>query len=208
MKDIWYGDKRDLVKWGVLLTLSKEFSAKRILQVAYYKKEEFEQLEIDGSKYSIPEEVKNHFRNMLNIRNMPNTIPIDVFTDEFGKVKRDPYYKNVIHNITSGIHPCRVFLDPDTGIVPASGDYKDKKDKHVLEDELKTIWDKLTNDDILTCYQHRTNRNSNKDWTMEKKDQFERALSLAAGSSKLAQGSKTAGDMVIFYCQKIYDISE
>ncbi|APH13059.1 hypothetical protein ASJ33_07770 [Dehalococcoides mccartyi] len=203
MKDIWYGDKRDLVKWGVLLTLSKEFSAKRILQVAYYKKEEFEQLEIDGSKYSIPEEVKNHFRNMLNIRNMPNTIPIDVFTDEFDN--RDSYYEKVIYNITSGIHPCLVFLDPDTGIVPASGHYKDK---HVLEDELKTIWDKLKNGDILACYQHRTNRNSNKDWAMEKKDQFERALGLAAGSSKLAQGSKTAGDMVIFYCQKICDISE
>ncbi|WP_157844579.1 hypothetical protein [Dehalococcoides mccartyi] len=34
MKDKWYGDKRDLVKWGVLLTLAKMFSARRILQVA------------------------------------------------------------------------------------------------------------------------------------------------------------------------------
>jgi len=37
VKDKWYGDKRDLVKWGILLTLAKMFSARRILQVAYYR---------------------------------------------------------------------------------------------------------------------------------------------------------------------------
>jgi hypothetical protein len=36
MKDEWYGDKRDLVKWGVLLHLAATFKATRILQVPYY----------------------------------------------------------------------------------------------------------------------------------------------------------------------------
>jgi len=37
MRDKWYADNRDLVKWGVLLTLAERHAAKHILQVLYYR---------------------------------------------------------------------------------------------------------------------------------------------------------------------------
>ena len=33
MKDEWYGDNRDLVKWGALLELARRFDASCIIQV-------------------------------------------------------------------------------------------------------------------------------------------------------------------------------
>jgi hypothetical protein len=42
VKDKWYGDNRDLVKWGVLLLLAKRYAAGRIVQVAYYRPEAIE----------------------------------------------------------------------------------------------------------------------------------------------------------------------
>jgi hypothetical protein len=202
VKDKWYGDKRDLVKWGVLLTLAKMFSARRILQVAYYRPdlpEEFLQLEIDGKEYTLPEEVKNHFLNISNIRHMLSETPIDVLADEFKNNDRDLYHQNVINNITNGAHPCLVFLDPDTGLAPPSSKCKLE---YVSEDEIKAIWSKLNRGDILACYQHRTNRDGNETWADAKKKQFEKALDLPYGSSKLVQGTKIAGDAVILYCQK------
>jgi hypothetical protein len=35
MRDIWYGDRRDLVKWGVLVELAARHDARHILQVLY-----------------------------------------------------------------------------------------------------------------------------------------------------------------------------
>ena len=32
MRDRWYADSRDLIKWGVLLRLAESFDARRVLQ--------------------------------------------------------------------------------------------------------------------------------------------------------------------------------
>ena len=37
MRDKYYADNRDLVKWGVLLTLAEQHAARHILQVMYYQ---------------------------------------------------------------------------------------------------------------------------------------------------------------------------
>jgi hypothetical protein len=37
MRDKWYVDNRDLVKWGILLRLAERYAAKHILQVLYYR---------------------------------------------------------------------------------------------------------------------------------------------------------------------------
>jgi hypothetical protein len=50
MKDQWYADNRDLVKWGVLLELCRQFHAIRILQVLCYRPSDWQEknLKIDG----------------------------------------------------------------------------------------------------------------------------------------------------------------
>ena len=50
MRDKYYTDKRDLIKWGVLLHLAEEYSLQRIIQVAYLRKTEWGRLEIDGKE--------------------------------------------------------------------------------------------------------------------------------------------------------------
>ena len=46
MKDIWYADNRDIIKWSVLLRLAEQYKAAQILQVAYYRPSRFATIEI------------------------------------------------------------------------------------------------------------------------------------------------------------------
>ena len=48
MRDKWYADKRDLVKWDGILHLCKEKQIKNILYVVYYRETEFPMIEFDG----------------------------------------------------------------------------------------------------------------------------------------------------------------
>ncbi len=54
MRNKWYSDNRDLVKWSVLLLLAEGCGADRIIQIAYYKESPFQELEIDGHQHEIP----------------------------------------------------------------------------------------------------------------------------------------------------------
>jgi len=48
VRDLYYADNRDLVKWGVLVELGARHGARHILQVLYYRPTEWPNLEIDG----------------------------------------------------------------------------------------------------------------------------------------------------------------
>ena len=196
MRDQWYGDARDLVKWGVLLHLAKSYSVKRILQVAYYRPMKWGQLEIDGQKYPIPEPVIDHFRNVLNILTMPCEPRIEVLNSLFEDRSQ---YEQLIKNEVSRQHPCIIFLDPDTGLEPDGR----PGFEHVLDSELVYVWNKMVAGDVLAFYQHQTNRNA-QPWIEPKRKQFEKALKLTRGSAKVAVGSEIAGarDVAIFYCCK------
>jgi len=63
MRDKWYADNRDLVKWGVLLTLAERYAATHILQVLYYRPTEWAQLELDGEQAPLPAAVIRHSRS-------------------------------------------------------------------------------------------------------------------------------------------------
>jgi len=39
MRNRWYSDKRDLVKWSILIHLARMTAATRILQIAYFRQE-------------------------------------------------------------------------------------------------------------------------------------------------------------------------
>jgi hypothetical protein len=68
MQDFGYGDKLDLIKWGVLLRLAERFDAGRILQIAFKPRTmKFGRLVIDGKGDDIPPGVIAHFRNLRAI---------------------------------------------------------------------------------------------------------------------------------------------
>ena len=198
MRDRWYGDKRDLVKWGVLSQLASTYRAGKILQVAYYRPNKWGSLEIDGRHYDMPDEVIEHFRDLRNIMDMRIPAQIDVLGIPFGRVNRPRYTRGIIAAVKScGCDRCIVFLDPDTGLEP-SGSAAGRQ--HVSELELASIWPGMRPGDVLVFYQHKI-RNMHL-WIEQKRVQFERALGIAHGEAKIAWGPDIVRDVAFFYCQK------
>ncbi len=195
MKDKWYGDNRDLVKWGVLLELTRRFDAEHILQVLYYRPNEWEQLEIDGEQVPLPPAVIQHFRNTSAITAIQRPPHVEVVGDRFDD--RSEYLRIVLQRLKT--HPAKprlVFLDPDTGL-----ESRHSRPEHVLNSELAEIWREMAPGDVLVFYQHQTNR-SGTPWIKEKQAQFECALGLNPGSSKVALAPKIARDVAFFFIRK------
>ncbi len=197
MKDKWYGDNRDLVKWGTLLELARRYRAKQILQVPYYVPNEWEQIEVDGKKVDIAKEVIEHFRSLGSIQNLFCSVPIKVLKDEF--VDRSKYLQSIIATVRSrSVHPGVVFLDPDTGLEPPSGNHGPT---HVLDSELVEIWKSLSSGDLLVVYQHETNRRG-EEFVGPKMRQFVSALGIVPDRVKLAHAPRVARDVAFFYAEK------
>jgi hypothetical protein len=198
MRNQWYGDKRDLIKWGVLLELARRHGAKHILQVLYYRPSSYGVLEIDGEKCSVPEAVLHHFRCLSAVTAIQCGAKVEVVHDVFEGRRRKPYLDLVLDRMRIRPRgPGIVFLDPDTGLAPSC-----PGPKHVLDNELDDIWKELRADDVLVFYQHQTNRNG-APWIDEKKAQFERAIGLAPGASKVAWAPSIARDVVFFFARKL-----
>ena len=195
MRDKWYADNRDLVKWGVLLTLAERYAATHILQVLYYRPTEWAQLELDGEQAPLPAAVIRHFRRVSAASEIEASAPVEVVLDTFKN--RDDYHRLVIDRIRSrSTTPGIVFLDPDTGLEPQTPSLN-----HVLDSELAMLWAELKPGDVLVFYQHQTNKND-QPWIVPKKEQFELAIGLLIGAAKLARSEHIARDVVFFYAQK------
>jgi hypothetical protein len=196
MQDQWYGDKRDLVKWGVLLELTRRHRLKHILQVLYHRPSTWEQLEIDGEQVELPAAVVKHFRDATSISSMQCSARVEVVSEAFGD--RNAYLQIVLQRIKSRAQrPSIVFLDPDTGLEPAGGAGL----QHVLDSEVGRIWDVLSAGDVLGFYQHKTNR-SGAPWIELKKLQFEQALQVRKGAAKIAWAPGISNDVGFFYIEK------
>ena len=209
MQDRYYGDNRDLVKWGTLIELARQYQVKHILQVLYYRKNEWNQkerkhewgpIEIHGDNVfiaEIAEEVIRHFRDVNLIRSLKLSVSIEVLNEEF--VDPNTYHEYVIAEINARSNkPGIVFLDPDTGLEPPSG----KHDlTHVRDRELKAIWDSLTTDDMLVFYQHETNKNG-EPFIEPKIQQFAKAIGIQRERAKYAYAPMIARDVAFFFAKK------
>jgi hypothetical protein len=194
MRDEWYSDNRDLVKWGVLLQLAELYDMAAIFQVAYYRPTPWDEksIEIDGRAFPLPPVVVSHFRDIKNIRALRPNARVMVLDDPFHD--RDQYLRRILMEIRNLLKPAIVFLDPDTGLEPKKATLK-----HVREKELQEIWRTLRRGDLLVFYQHRTRR---RQWVKEKKTQFEKAIGLEPGGSKLARGKGIASDVAFFFSHR------
>jgi predicted enzyme involved in methoxymalonyl-ACP biosynthesis len=151
MRDKFYSDNRELVKWAVLHRLAEIYKARRILQLAFYRASEFPKVAIDGKEHKIPQEVLSHFRDLRKIQKINSEIQVAVFDNLFND--RSSYLKSV-KNFLSKFQEetCVVFLDPDTRLEPQNPSLD-----HVLESEAKAIWEAAKSGDVYIFYQHRTN---------------------------------------------------
>jgi hypothetical protein len=195
MRDKFFADNRDLVKWAALHRLAEIFQAQRILQLAFYRQSEFATIILDGQEYDIPQEVLAHFRDLRTIGNINSAICVSVFSDLFEH--RGNYLQAVKDFLSRFLQErCVVFLDPDTGLEPQRPNLN-----HVLESEAKAIWDATKSGDVYVFYQHQNNR-AGLPWIEQKRGQLEGALGLPEHSIKIAKGPEIAHDVVFFYMQK------
>jgi len=194
MRDLWYGDKRDLVKWTVLVHLADRHRADRIVQVAYHRESKYPSVTIGGEKVKIPNAVVEHFRDIAKAAMIPCRAAVSVLDIPFQD--RETYAQSVASSLKFfSQEKCVVLLDPDTGLAPVHPTMA-----HVLDTEVRAIWEMLKSGDILVLYQHQTNRRGEK-WMDPKKSQFERALGVPEGAAELAFESEAA-DVALLYIVK------
>jgi hypothetical protein len=198
MQDFWYGDKLDLIKWGVLLWLAEHFDAGRILQVAFNPRTmKFGRLIIDGEEHDVPPEVIAHFRNLRTIGSISSKTQVTVFDPMFQE--RASHLEAVLDFLSAFRHErCIVFLDPDTGLQPQ----KQKPTQgHVLMSEARKIWDAMKAGDVFAFYQHETNK-AGQDWIGPKQSQLAKALEALPEAVKVAKGPSISRVVAIFYAQR------
>lgn len=196
MRDRWYGDKRDLIKWGILLRLAEIFEAERILQLAYYRPSEFGRLVIDGQEHDIPAEVIAHFRNLRTIGGIGSNVRVTVFDPLFQD--RAAHLKAVLALLPAYAQErCIMFLDPDTGLEPGVPSLD-----HVLGSEARAIRDAMKVGDVFAFYQHQTNR-TGQDWIEPKRSQLAETLRISIEALKKANSPAIAQDVVFFYAQRV-----
>ncbi len=197
MRDQWYGDHRDLVKWGTLLELAKRFRIDHILQVLFHRPSTWGSIVVDGESVPLPVEVREHFRNAKNIRALCESPRVEVIDSEF--LERSAYLKLVQERIDARSPSCNsvIFLDPDTGLQPSGS----LRPEHASEAEVLGMWQRMRPGDVIALYQHQTNR-SGTPWIEPKRIQLADALSLDPAAVKVAAAPAIARDVVLFFAAR------
>jgi hypothetical protein len=195
MKDKWYADKRDLIKWGGIAHLCHKKGIKCVLQVAYYRESKWSPLDFNNEKVSIPEEVLSHFRNINEVKRLGKKLGlhIDIVTQNFDQYGRDVYHNSVCKLISRQKLRQIVFLDPDTGIA-----MQNAKAKHVEPQEVSSIWKSLKRGDFLVVYQHSFRKTG---WKAIQRSQLAEACKIDRGKV-MEWKAELARDVVFFFCQK------
>jgi len=195
MRDKWYGDDRDLVKWTTLVHIAHTYNLRSILQVSYWRSEPgFPQILFSGNKVSVPQPVWKFFRDIRKAASLGNKIGIsvNVIADEFKPQERAAYLRCVKKHITNATSPLLLFLDPDTGLQP-----KNAKAQHTTIEEVKELWKTLKPKDWLVLYQHARREVS---WDKTIEDQFIRLC--GGGRVKTARSEKIGRDVLLLCAEQ------
>jgi len=194
VKDTWYSDHRDLVKWGALVHLSRREKIPNIIQVAFLRNGYRPPIEIDGEQCEIAHEVWAHFRDVARIRELADRTgnKIALIDRQFDSQQRTEYIQHVIDVIAQQRAPRIILLDPDTGIEPAKA-----TPEHVKTSDIENIWRSLDVGDWLVLYQHASRRTN---WRDETRTKFANAC--GANGVSTIQAPSIAPDVAFFAAKK------
>ena len=195
MRTQWYGDNRDVVKWGALVHLARRERRSTILQVALFRPDgDQTKLSTARGVVPLPAEVCRHFRDLDDIQRLAASsgLLIEVLKTPF--TKRSNYFASVVSRIRElAGEPLVVFLDPDIGVAPQVPGLE-----HVTSDELSMTFDAMKPRDALVCYQHARRR---KDWRGVTRRGFAKALDVQTYDVEVFE-SALAKDVVLFAAVK------
>jgi hypothetical protein len=194
MQGLWYGDRRDRVKWGALIYIAKSRAVRRIVQVAFYRDSTKPTLEIPGRKVPLPSHVWKHFSDLRQVQRLARATgtSIVVLGERFDPSRRCEYIAGVVRRLCKIQGPKVVFLDPDTGIAPAK-----KSPKHVTKADLMEIWKALSPNDVLAVYQH-----ADRTKTWQKRGVRKMAEACGRASVQIITGSNVASDVAMLWCAR------
>jgi len=153
VRDTWYADQRDLVKWGTLVHIADRHSLAAIVQVAYLRSGMRGILLNGECEVPIPPAVWSFFREVNAVRRLGDFVhrQVVVIDTPFIPQRRRQYRQAVVESVRNVASSKIVLLYPDTGIAPAkfSG-------KHVTSEDIEAVWEVLQSGDWLAVYQHQS----------------------------------------------------
>jgi hypothetical protein len=194
VQGLWYGDRRDRVKWGALIYLAHSRSIHHLIQVAYLRTGEPPILQTSDGDVNLPLEVWQHFSDLRQIQRLGETVrlKITVLDAPYSPDERRSYVLECVTQLTRIASPKIVFLDPDTGMAPQK-----MKAEHVSPEDASAFWTALTPKDMLVVYQH---ADHSKTWLRCRS----KALSLACPGAaiQVVQGKGIASDIAMLWCEK------
>lgn len=196
MKNRWYGDPRDLVKWGAVMRIARENRATWIVQIAFLT-EDRDMTRIEGSRETaeIERVVFSHFRDVRLIKKLGRKvgIPVHVFGAPFCHQERASYMSRAREAIRDARRegPGIVLLDPDTGLSA------NPRSEHVSPSEVTGFWRELLPGDWLVLYQH---ANRTKDWRTRRCQEL--SLALQGAQVETFASPNGARDVVFFAAEK------
>ena len=177
MKNRWYGDVKDHVKWQSLLQIARAARVGRIFYIAM-RTEDLQVGNLVSSLEGGPEVdadiragVNNYFRsyNVIElIRPLGAVfgIQIEVETRRFTNGNRGDYFAYVVRRIRASDERTVWFFDPDTGMETAGGDVTVA---HVALEELAGAFEAMPRGDWLVCFQ---NSWRDGDWRTQARQRF------------------------------------
>jgi len=194
MQGLWYGDRRDRVKWGALVYLARLHDCPTIVQVAYYREGEDPLLKSDEDCFHVDRAVWEHFSDLRHIRRLGKSVDrqIDVINRLFVPKARDEYVAQSINDMRQIDGRKLVFLDPDTGIQP-----RKCEPEHVSKLDIHSFWQAIREGDLLAVYQH---ADRTKSWV----DGRRKTFSEACGGIPVSHidGRGVAADVAILWAKK------
>lgn len=172
MRERWYGDRRDLVKWSCLLDLATRNQLRRIVYVACLRGDATERdalAQTFGGEAT--QAVWDHFRDLGSSVALAEKLGIQCdLVDQLFPASGDArrlYWDAVSEAVSKGPRPSLVFLDPDTGLGSSTSG------THVDADELQSVWSLLRAGEYLVFYQHAWRA---QDWRLQAHRRFAGAL--------------------------------
>lgn len=192
MKNIWYSDDRDLIKWSALIHIARTHRIKKILQVPYLQLDnDYPNFYFEEERLEIIKEVWQFFRNIHHIISLGKDVgvSINIVLGQFIPQHRDAYISEVKTHIEQAKRPLILFLDPDTGLQPQRCG-----PEHVSFNEIKKFWSFLKPSEWLVLYQH---ARRSPQWA---EDAAKQLSSLCNGSSIKIARSIDVGKDVAFLC--------
>lgn len=158
MRDRWYGDDRDVVKWSAVVHLARREAVADVLHAALYRPEdEWPRLATARGPAALPDDVVRHFRSLDDLRRLAATAGLRIETVKEPFRDRHAYFRRVCARVRAYPAPVLVLLDPDTGLAPDGG----AGPQHVTSAEVAEVFAALPPGGLLVCYQHARRQ---KDW--------------------------------------------